>query len=64
MNRNMIIRTVIEGLIGWMLLALVVTFTKDITFVQAVIAPHTLVMATAGFLGAYMGLRKRAEEQV
>ena len=63
MNRNIIIRTVIEGLVGWVLLALVVMYAKDMTFVQALIAPHTLVMATAGFLGAYIGLRKRAEKQ-
>ena len=46
-----------------MLLALVVMYAKDMTFAQALIAPHTLVMATAGFLGAYIGLRKRAEKQ-
>jgi len=63
MNRNMIIRTVIEGLIGWVLLALVVMYAKDITFMQAFIAPHTLVMASAGFLGGYIGMRKRAEKQ-
>ena len=48
MNKNIIIRTVIEGLIGWVLLALVVSYAKDMTFAQAFIAPHTLVMATAG----------------
>ena len=38
MNKNIIIRTVIEGLIGWVLLALVVTYAKDMTFAQALIA--------------------------
>lgn len=32
MNKNILIRTVIEGLIGWVLLALVVTYAKDMTF--------------------------------
>lgn len=63
MNKNVIIRTVIEGLIGWVLLALIVTYTKDMTFAQALIAPHTLVMATAGFLGGYIGLRRKAQKQ-
>lgn len=63
MNKNIIIRTVIEGLIGWVLLALVVTFAKDITFAQALFAPHTLVMASAGFIGGYIGLRRRAQKQ-
>ena len=63
MNRSIIIRTVIEGIIGWVLLALIVTFTKDITFVQAFFAPHTLVMASAGFIGGYIGLRRRAQKQ-
>ena len=63
MNKNIIIRTVIEGLIGWVLLALVVTFAKDMTFAQAFIAPHTLVMASAGFIGGYIGLRRKAQKQ-
>ena len=62
MNRNIIIRTVIEGLIGWVLLALIMTFVKDVPFMQALIAPHTLTMASAGFLGAYIGLQNKAKK--
>lgn len=61
MNTNIIVRTVIEGLIGWVLLALIMTFMKDMTFVQALIAPQTLVMACSGFIGGYIGLRRRAQ---
>jgi len=64
MNRNIVIRTVIEGLIGWVLLALIITFAKDMTFLQALVAPHTLAMAFAGFIGAYIGLQKKAQKQV
>ena len=63
MNNNMIVRTVIEGMIGWVLLAVTVCVMKDMSFVQALFAPHTLAMATAGFLGGYIGLRRKAQKQ-
>ncbi len=63
MNRNIIIRTAIEGTIGWVLLALVMTMAQDITFMQAFFAPHTLVMASAGFIGGYIGLQRRAQKK-
>ena len=38
------------------------TFVKDVPFMQALIAPHTLTMTSAGFLGAYIGLQNKAKK--
>ena len=62
-NNSILIRTVIEGTIGWVLLAVTVCLIKDMSFVQALFAPHTLAMATAGFLGGYIGLLRKAQKQ-
>ena len=63
MNNSIIIRTIIEGAIGWVLLAALLCVMKDISFVQALFAPHTLMMASAGFRGGYSGLRRKAQKQ-
>ena len=47
----------------WVLLAALLCVMKDISFVQALFAPHTLMMASAGFLGGYIGLRRKAQKQ-
>ena len=39
MNNSIIIRTIIEGAIGWVLLAALLCVMKDISFVQALFAP-------------------------
>lgn len=62
-NSSILIRTVIEGMIGWVLLAVLLCLIKDMSFVQALFAPHTLAMAAAGFLGGYIGLRRKAQKQ-
>ena len=64
MNKNIIIRTVIEGLIGWVLLALVVSYAKDMTFAQAFIAPHTLVMPLQALSGdtSVSGKKQRSRQ--
>ena len=63
MSKNIIIRSVVESLIGWVLLAVVVMLTRNITFVQAFTSMHCILMAVAGFVGCCIGFQRKAKKQ-
>ena len=63
MFKNIIIKSLVESLIGWVLLAVVVMLTKNVTFVQALTSMHCILMAVAGFVGCCIGFQRKAEKQ-
>lgn len=63
MNKNFLIKSLGQGVIGWILLALLLSFTKDMTFVQALAAPSTITMSVAAVIGCYIGYMRRAKKQ-
>lgn len=63
MSKNIIIRSVVESLIGWVLLAVVIMLTRNITFVQAFTSMHCILMASAGFIGCLIGRQRKAKKQ-
>ena len=63
MFKNIIIKSAVESLIGWVLLAVVMTLTKDITFVHALTTPYCILMAVAGFVGCCIGFQRKAKKQ-
>ena len=60
MNKNIIIRSLLETLVGWVLLALLLTQVKDVTFVQALLMSHTIALMVPAFVGACIGYRRKA----
>ena len=63
MNKNFFIKSLGQGVIGWVLLALLLSFTKDMTFVQALVAPYTIMMSVAAVVGSYIGYMRREKRQ-
>ena len=56
-------RALIESVIGGLLLALLLTLTKEISFVQALTEPVTIVAAVSAFSGSYIGFLRKARKQ-
>ena len=63
MSKNIIIKSLVESLIGWVLLAVVVMLTKNVTFVQALTSMHCILMAVAGFVGCCIGFHRKEKKQ-
>ena len=63
MSKNIIIKSVVESLIGWVLLAVVVMLTRNITFVQAFTSMHCILMTVAGFVGCCIGFQRKTKKQ-
>ena len=62
-NMNNIFKALIESVIGGLLLALLLTLVKDITFVQALTAPATIIAIVSAFMGSYVGFQRKARKQ-
>ena len=62
-NMNNILKALIESVIGGLLLALLLTLMKDITFVQALTAPATIIAIVSAFMGSYVGFQRKARKQ-
>ena len=62
-NMNNILKALIESVIGGLLLALLLTLVKDITFVQALTAPATIVAVVSAFFGSLIGFQRKARKQ-
>ena len=63
MDKNIFVKSLDQGIIGWILLALLLSVTKDMTFVQALVAPYTVMMSVAGIVGCYIGYMRKAKKQ-
>ena len=63
MSKNIIIKSLVESLIGWVLLAVVVMLTKNVTFVQALTSMLCILMAVAGFVGCCIGFHRKEKKQ-
>ena len=62
-NMNNILKALIESVIGGLLLALLLVLMKDITFVQALTAPATIIAIVSAFMGSYVGFQRKARKQ-
>jgi uncharacterized protein YacL len=62
-NMNNIIKALVESVIGGLLLALLLVLMKDITFVQAITAPATIVAVVSAFIGSCIGFQRKARKQ-
>lgn len=59
-NVSIVIKSLFESVIGWVLLALILSQMKDITFIQALLAPYTIAMMASAFVGGCIGYRRKA----
>ena len=62
-NMNNILKALVESVIGGLLLALLLTLVKEITFVQALTSPATIIAVVSAFMGSYVGFLRKARKQ-
>ena len=57
---NIIIKSLLNGIVSCLLLALILTLTKGVNFMQALVEPSTLFLAPCAAVGSYFGYRFKA----
>ena len=60
MNNNIILKSLINGILTWLVLGLFLSLTKDTTFVETLITPYILFVASACIGGSFIGFKRKA----
>ena len=60
MNNNIILKSLINGILTWLVLGLFLSLTKDTTFVEALITPYILFAASTCIGGSFIGFKRKA----
>ena len=62
MNTSIVFKTIMNGITSWLVIALIVSMVKDMTYAQAFAEPMTIVMALSSTVGGYIGFQRRARK--
>ena len=63
MDKNILIKSLLNGVITLLALAVILSLVKDVGFVQALIAPYTIAASIAAMVGSYIGFARKAKGQ-
>ena len=62
MNKNIIIRSLLNGILTFILVTLVLS-VKGMTFAQAIVAPYTIFLTITAIAGSFIGFEIKALRQ-
>ena len=61
MGNNILIKSLLNGVISLLVLAVLLSLGKDMSFVQALTVPYTIAAAIAAMVGSYIGFARKAK---
>ena len=61
-NMNNFVKALINGVLSWLLVALVLNLVKDVSFVQALTMPYTVALAASALAVSYIGFERKARK--
>ena len=59
-DKGIIIKSLIQGIVAWLVVALILSQIKDMGFGQTLTAAYTITAAITACLGSYIGFMGRA----
>lgn len=63
MNKNIIIKSLLNGIFSFFLVALVLDLVRGIPFGQAIVDPYNIIVGVAAIIGSYIGFSRKAMKQ-
>ena len=57
MNKNLIIKSLLNGVLSFVLVALVFHLVKGVAIAQVIVAPYTISLTISAIVGSYIGFR-------
>ena len=61
MDKNIFIKSLLNGVISLLVLAVLLSLIKDMSFVQALTGPYTIAIAIAAMVGSYIGFARKVK---
>lgn len=63
MNKNIIIKSLLNGIISFFLVAVVLDLVKGIPFGQALVEPYSIFLGITAIIGSFIGFSRKAMKQ-
>ena len=63
MKKNIIIKSLLNGVVGFFLVAVILGLVKGIPFGQALAEPYSIVLGISAILGSFIGFSREAMKQ-
>lgn len=60
MNKNILVKALINGIISLLVLAVLLSLVNGTGFTAALFAPHTIIVALSAAVGSYIGFARKA----
>ena len=55
MQKNIIVKSLVNGILAFVLVALVQYLVKGMAFAQAIVAPYTIFLTISAVVGSFIG---------
>ena len=62
MKKNIIIKSLVNGILAFVLVVLIQHLVKGVALAQAVIAPYTIYLTISAIIGSFVGFSMRHEK--
>ena len=63
MKKNIIIKSLLNGILAFVLVALTQHLVKGVAFAQAIVAPYTIFLTLSAIVGSFVGFSIKAMKE-
>lgn len=63
MNKNNIIKSLVNGILTFVLVALALHLVKGVAIAQAIVAPYTIFLTISAIVGSFVGFSIKAMKE-
>ena len=63
MNKNILFKSLLQGVVGMFILALVLSIVKDDSILKVLAEPYTILVGVSAVIGSYIGYLRKAKKE-
>lgn len=58
---NTFVKSMINAVVSWLVVALVLSLVRDMSFMQALTTPYTIALSISALVCSYIGFERKAQ---
>ena len=62
MDKNILFKSLLQGVVGMVIIALLLSILHDDSFLEVLVEPYTILMGVACVVGSYIGYSRKAKK--
>ena len=63
MNKNILFKSLLQGVAGMLILALLLSIVKDVSILEVLVRPYTILIGVSAAIGSYIGYVRKAKKE-